>query len=319
MRNHIHRHHHNIQPCMLWCIWWLCRTSTSFHTSHTYSVHSFPLNQNSITFVSPLVDTLPIRRRRCRPSPSVVTSCTTLPMMMMPMIPMFETVSMIDAAAYFNHILPTTLLLDPTHIPVDAMHHMMTSPTVSTITTTTTTTIISSSSVDSAMSSVAVVSREPIHTAFTIATFLPQPFWILMTLFPNSSITKRCMTGYQIPLLCAGVHLFIVISSLLIQGSDTTAPISEIMNVFDTNGDPQRSFVHMTSTYPDFVAEEWSHVLTWDLFVGRYIWYDGLKKNINTVIPVLFCNFIGPPGLLIYWITCQWNGQPFFDAADHSE
>lgn len=164
-----------------------------------------------------------------------------------------------------------------------------------------------------------IVSPEPIHTAFTIATFLPQPFWVLMVLFPNSDVTKRCMTGYQLPLLCSAIHLLIVVASILSNGSETTAPLSEFKDVFDITGDPQRAFFHMTSTYPDFVAEEWSHVLTWDFFVGRYIWYDGLKKNINTSIPVLFVNLLGPVGLIMYWIMCQLNGKPFLSDEISSE
>lgn len=39
------------------------------------------------------------------------------------------------------------------------------------------------------------VSPEPIHTAFSVATFLPQPFWLLMILLPNAKITKKIMTG----------------------------------------------------------------------------------------------------------------------------
>ena len=35
-------------------------------------------------------------------------------------------------------------------------------------------------------------------------------------------------------------------------------------------------------TYKNFVTEEWSHVLTWDLLVGRLIWLDGLKRNVFT-------------------------------------
>jgi len=30
--------------------------------------------------------------------------------------------------------------------------------------------------------------------------------------------------------------------------------------------------------YPVFVSEEWAHVLAWDLFVGRYVYLDGLEK-----------------------------------------
>jgi hypothetical protein len=39
------------------------------------------------------------------------------------------------------------------------------------------------------------VSPEPIHSAFTVATFLPQPFWLLIILLPNTAITKKIMGG----------------------------------------------------------------------------------------------------------------------------
>jgi hypothetical protein len=39
------------------------------------------------------------------------------------------------------------------------------------------------------------VSPEPIHTAFSVATFFPQPFWLLMIFLPNSKITKQIMGG----------------------------------------------------------------------------------------------------------------------------
>ena len=101
-------------------------------------------------------------------------------------------------------------------------------------------------------------------------------------------------------------------------GSEATAPIEEFNAVFDPFGDPQNAFMGMTSSYPNFVAEEWSHVLTWDLFVGRYIWLDGLKRGIFTAPAVLFCNLIGPPGLLIYFLTCTLMGKPIVDPSENS-
>lgn len=47
----------------------------------------------------------------------------------------------------------------------------------------------------SVTTTLASLSPEPIHTAFSVATFLPQPFWLLMILLPNSDITKRIMGG----------------------------------------------------------------------------------------------------------------------------
>lgn len=40
-----------------------------------------------------------------------------------------------------------------------------------------------------------VTSPEPIHSLFSIATFGPQPFWLLMILFPKAGITKKLMGG----------------------------------------------------------------------------------------------------------------------------
>jgi hypothetical protein len=37
------------------------------------------------------------------------------------------------------------------------------------------------------------VSPEPIHTAFSMATFGPQPFWLFIILLPKAEITKKLM------------------------------------------------------------------------------------------------------------------------------
>ena len=161
------------------------------------------------------------------------------------------------------------------------------------------------------------ISPEPIHSLFSLATFAPQPFWLLLIVLPKSKLTKQLFGGMQIPLLCCLIHLSIVVTSIVTgngDGESATAPLLEFNNVFDPAGDPQRAFVGMTANYPNFDAEEWSHVLTWDLVVGRYIWKDGLQRNIFTAHSVLLCNLIGPPGLLLHWLTCLlFYGQPIVD------
>mmetsp|Transcript_14635 Transcript_14635/g.29570 ORF Transcript_14635/g.29570 Transcript_14635/m.29570 type:complete len:109 (-) Transcript_14635:2667-2993(-) len=82
----------------------------------------------------------------------------------------------------------------------------------------------------------------------------------------------------------------------------------EFNDVFDPNGDPQAAMMGMMR-YPSFVSEEWSHVLTWDLFVGRWIWLDGIKRGVFTSHSVLLSNLIGPPGLLLHWATCVVTGK----------
>jgi len=137
-----------------------------------------------------------------------------------------------------------------------------------------------------------------------------------MIVLPNNAITKKIMGGLEIPLLCCLIHFFIVVASIVVGGEEATAPLAEFNQVFDPVGDPQKAFMGMTTNYPNFVAEEWSHVLTWDLFVGRYIWLDGLKRGIFTAPAVLFCNLIGPPGLLIHWLACTISGKPIFDRVE---
>ena len=137
-----------------------------------------------------------------------------------------------------------------------------------------------------------------------------------MIVLPNNALTKKIMGGFEIPLFCCLIHFFIVVASIVLGGEEATAPLAEFNQVFDPVGDPQKAFMGMTTNYPNFVAEEWSHVLTWDLFVGRYIWLDGLKRGIFTAPAVLFCNLIGPPGLLIHWLACTISGKPIFDRGE---
>lgn len=52
--------------------------------------------------------------------------------------------------------------------------------------------------VDPSLSISALTSVLPptsIHDAFSVATFLPQPFWLLLVFLPNSGITKKIMGG----------------------------------------------------------------------------------------------------------------------------
>lgn len=165
-----------------------------------------------------------------------------------------------------------------------------------------------------------VLSNENIKQAFSLATFGPQFLWILLVLFPNTNITKKVMGGYGGILVFSLLHLFIVVASASQESG--TAPIQEFNGVFDPTGDPQAAMIGMMK-YPNFVSEEWSHVLTWDLFVGRWIWLDGLKRGIFTPHSVLLTNLIGPPGFLLHCATCLFTGKGIVgneaEALDESE
>lgn len=154
-----------------------------------------------------------------------------------------------------------------------------------------------------------------VSVAFNVITFLPQYLWLLMVLAPNWSVTRKVMEPLWPVLLFAAVHIFIVIN-VASNNSDNLSDFTELAKVFDprvstnllADFSPQAAMMNLMKS-PGFVSEEWSHVLAWDLFVGRWIYLDGQRRGIFTSHSVLFCNLIGPPGILIHAATCLLTGK----------
>jgi len=148
--------------------------------------------------------------------------------------------------------------------------------------------------------------QEVIETCVSIDTFAPQFLWLPMIAAPSSNATKKIMGPITPILALAAVHLLTVILAASQEGA--LSQVLVFQEVFDPSmsqlGGMQKMFA-----FPNFVAEEWPHVLIWDLFVGRAIWLDGLKRGIDTRVALLFCNFIGPPGLLIHVGNCLLSGK----------
>eukprot|EP00636_Phaeomonas_parva_P006651 CAMPEP_0118878890 /NCGR_PEP_ID=MMETSP1163-20130328/18757_1 /TAXON_ID=124430 /ORGANISM="Phaeomonas parva, Strain CCMP2877" /LENGTH=251 /DNA_ID=CAMNT_0006814865 /DNA_START=95 /DNA_END=850 /DNA_ORIENTATION=+ len=158
----------------------------------------------------------------------------------------------------------------------------------------------------STLSVAAIGSNADVAQLFNAATFGPQILWLFMILLPNAGVTKKIMGPLPSVIAFCLVHFAIVVISASQEAG--TAPIAEFAGVFDPAGEPLKAMQGMMS-YPNFVSEEWSHVLTWDLFVGRYIWLDGLRRGIFTPHSVLLCNLIGPPGLLLHCATSLLSGK----------
>jgi len=160
---------------------------------------------------------------------------------------------------------------------------------------------------------------DPVATAFAIVSFVPQPFWLLLVFLPNWKGTRALFEPIAPLALLALAHLAIVAVS--VQGSPETgtAPLELFNKLFDTREDGLSAYLEL-GQYRNFAAEEWTHVLIWDLFVGRYIWLDGRNRGIFTSHSVLLTNLIGPPGLLCHLITCLILGKGLpVDAAAPSD
>merc|ERR1719436_674593 len=125
------------------------------------------------------------------------------------------------------------------------------------------------------------------------------------------------MEPLWVVLLFSCVHLFIVYN-VASTNPDNVEEFTTLFQVFNpevnlrlfSDFSPQASMMKLMRS-PGFVSEEWAHVLAWDLFVGRWIYLDGQRRGIFTSHSVLFCNLIGPPGILLHAVTCLVTGKGF--------
>lgn len=123
-----------------------------------------------------------------------------------------------------------------------------------------------------------------IAQAFFFVTFVPQNFWLLLVFAPNWKVTRSVFEPLWPLCLVALAHLFIVGASAGQSPEAGTAPIELFNNLFNPIILNERGIdvYQELSNYKNFAAEEWTHELTWDLFVGRWIWLEGRRRNIFT-------------------------------------
>jgi len=146
-----------------------------------------------------------------------------------------------------------------------------------------------------------LAANDIIEAGVSFDTFAPQFLWLLMIAAPRSSLTKTVMEPITAILALATVHLVIVLVAASQEGA--LSQIAIFGEVFDPSLSQLDGMMKLFNVR-NFAAEEWPHVLVWDLFVGRIIWKDGLERDVDTRLSLSFCNFIGPPGLIIYAVTC---------------
>ena len=142
---------------------------------------------------------------------------------------------------------------------------------------------------------------EQIITFFTIEmSFLwlnlgVLPFWFMLIVFPNSKISRALITSiFPIFILSLAYAYFIYIAYInsydFLQNFKLYLGLSEILNLFE-----DRSFLILF----------WTHFLAMNLFCGGWIVKDSQLFNVNKFLvslPLLITYFIGPIGLVMYWI-----------------
>ncbi len=137
---------------------------------------------------------------------------------------------------------------------------------------------------------------------FNIANLFVLPFWVLMILLPNWSITRKVMESYLPFVALAGLYIYLFINSIT---PESAAALSN----------PQLADIAHFFADETAAATGWIHFLVMDLFVGRWIYWEGQRTGTWTVHSLALCLFAGPMGLLSHVLT-RWISQKFISPAE---
>jgi len=133
---------------------------------------------------------------------------------------------------------------------------------------------------------------------FNGANLFVLPFWTLMILLPSWGVTRAVMRS-NLPFMgLAGLYIYLFIISLDPESAQAFS-------------NPQLADLARLFSQEKVVATGWVHFLVMDLFVGRWIYWQGQQTGVWTIHSLTLCLFAGPLGLLSHLLT-QGITQRFF-------
>ena len=129
-----------------------------------------------------------------------------------------------------------------------------------------------------------------ISQLFNIANIFVLPFWVLMILLPNWGVTRKVMESYLPFVVLAVLYIYLFASSIT---PESAAALSN----------PQLADIARFFADQKAAATGWIHFLVMDLFIGRWIYWEGQRTSVWTVHSLVLCLFAGPLGLLSHILT----------------
>lgn len=123
---------------------------------------------------------------------------------------------------------------------------------------------------------------------YTVINTCTAPIWLAMILLPRSALTARAVR-LATPLYAAlgATYVGLLASGWGGERVDFRDPESVRVGLGNPRG---------------FLAG-WAHYIAFDLFVGRWVWEQGLDKGRSTRVALLLTWMAGPAGLTL------WLGQ----------
>lgn len=132
---------------------------------------------------------------------------------------------------------------------------------------------------------------------FNGANVFVLPFWALMILLPNWGVTQRVMESYIPYIVLASLYLYLFVNSITPENAQSLSS-------------PQLADIARAFADQKVMAAGWIHYLVMDLFVGRWIYWEGQQTGVWTIHSLVLCLFAGPLGLLSHILT-KWISQFF--------
>jgi hypothetical protein len=131
-----------------------------------------------------------------------------------------------------------------------------------------------------------------LNLLFNIGNLFVLPFWILMIFLPNWGMTRKVMNSLIPFAALSGLYVYLFINSL---DPETTEAFSN----------PQLGLADLARLFSQekVMLTGWVHFLVMDLFVGRWIYWEGQRAGIWTAHSLILCLFAGPMGLLSHILT----------------
>jgi hypothetical protein len=140
---------------------------------------------------------------------------------------------------------------------------------------------------------------------FDLANIFVLPFWFLMIFLPKWGVTQKVMASFLPFIALAGLYIY------LFSGTITPESSQALSN-------PQLADIARFFATERIAATGWVHFLAFDLFVGRWIYWEGQKTGVWIVHSLIFCLFAGPIGLLSHILTA-WFKERFFSTSENRE
>lgn len=125
---------------------------------------------------------------------------------------------------------------------------------------------------------------------FDLSNLFVLPFWALMIFLPNWGITRRVMESPLPFVALAALYIYFIAGTITAETAQALAnpTLADIARFF---GDERAA------------ATGWTHFLVMDLFVGRWVYWEGQKTGVFTLHSIALCLFAGPLGLLSHLLT----------------